>query len=123
MSSTLEEEIQAAYECILKQSSSVGTMFNIPRGGGEVRLKAHEVRLKARVAPGDAHESSGWTFDDVMPPDTDHVPTQPTAFPAAPAAPEICCEEYYGTPCTHRGCNKPHRLPRRQTYTDGKSDA
>ncbi len=65
-----------------------GTLFNIPRAGGEVRLRA--------VAPGDAHESD-WGF--VTEPDT-----LPTAFPAAPAAPEICKLAYYGIRCDIQGC-------------------
>ncbi len=67
-----------------------GTLFNIPRAGGEVRLRA--------VAPGDAHESD-WGFV------TEPEPvTQPTAFPAAPAAPELCKLAYYGIRCDIKGC-------------------
>ncbi len=94
--------------------------FNIRRTVAKDRL------VGMRVTPGEAHlqpeASEGfdqWHHHDCTcadcRPEPDHVDTLPTAFPAAPAAPEYCPEEYYGISCTHKACAKPHRLPRRNT--------
>ncbi len=121
-----------SHEC---EFSKPGKLFDINRADGSVRLAGQRItgpvtakdlvegarRISAQsVHPGDAH----WT--DSYCPETG-VPqvecrctycagptTMPTEFPAAPAAPEICHEDYYGTPCLHMACKKPHRLPRRK---------
>ncbi len=94
------------YERILKMP-----VLNIRRLREEV--------LRRSVLPGDAHVTAqtGWVPQDwedpFAEPEEDRVPTLPTAFPAAPAAPEICKLSYYGIRCDITGCQDEVHLRKR----------
>ncbi len=101
--------------------SAPGALFGIDRTDGPhlkgVRVLPGEACLMVEEAAKRIMAQTGWVPQDwenpFPPPEEDPTPTLPTAFPAAPAAPEICPEEYYGISCTHAACRKSHRLPRR----------
>ncbi len=112
------------YAGILKTLWPDGTLFNISRSDPAVRLAGMRVlpgeaclrveeafkRISAQAPP------TGWVPEDwenPFPADTDRVPTMPTEFPAAPAAPELCKLSYYGIRCDIVGC--PDEVHQRRT--------
>ncbi len=90
----------------------------------ELTKSIQEGHAKMSVTPGEAHLSAvaEYCTETGIPVEQcfhclgeDREPdTMPTAFPAAPAAPEICPEQYYGISCHDKGCKETHRLPRKR---------
>ncbi len=122
------------YTCgLICKGTPTGTLFNINRPGPAIRFSGQRItgpvtakdlvegarRIASQsIHPGDAHWTESFCPETGAPQiecRCQHCApaTQPTAFPAAPAAPEICWEDYAGIPCTNVLCQRPHRLPRK----------